>query len=91
VYQFVPEWRVGLRYDRLNEGSISAGPIASANGVTVPNYTPWRVAAMVDWNPSEFSRIRLQFQQDRSQQGVIDNEVFVQYIMSLGSHGAHKF
>lgn len=24
-------------------------------------------------------------------QHVIDNEVFVQYIMSLGSHGAHKF
>jgi outer membrane murein-binding lipoprotein Lpp len=91
VYQFVPEWRVGLRYDRLNEGSISTGPTGVAIGATVPNYTPWRAAAMVDWSLSEFSRIRLQVQQDRAQQGVIDNEVFVQYIMSLGAHGAHKF
>jgi hypothetical protein len=91
VYQFVPEWRVGLRYDRLNQGSISSGPAASTIGVAVPDYTPWRAAAMVDWSLSEFSRIRLQLQQDRAQQGVIDNEVFVQYIMSLGSHGAHKF
>jgi hypothetical protein len=82
---------VGLRYDRLNQGSISSGPAASAIGVAVPDYTPWRAAAMVDWSLSEFSRIRLQLQQDRAQQGVIDNEVFVQYIMSLGSHGAHKF
>ena len=91
VYQFVREWRVGLRYDRLNEGSISSGPTASAIGVTVPSYTPWRAAAMVDWSLSEFSRIRLQLQQDRAQQGVIDNEVFIQYIMSLGAHGAHRF
>ena len=91
VYQFVPEWRVGLRYDRLNEGGISTGPVGVAIGATPPNYTPWRAGLMVDWSPSEFSRIRLQLQQDRAQQGVIDNEVFVQYIMSLGSHGAHKF
>ena len=91
VYQFVPEWRVGLRYDRLNEGSISTGPTGVAIGATVPNYTPWRAAAMMDWSLSEFSRFRLQVQQDRSQQGVTDNQVFVQYIMSLGAHGAHKF
>jgi len=87
VYQFLPQWRVGLRYDRLNEGSISTAQV----GVAVPDYTPWRAAAMLDWNLSEFSRIRLQVQQDRAQQGVVDNQVFVQYIMSLGSHGAHKF
>jgi hypothetical protein len=91
VYQFLPEWRVGLRYDQLNQGSISTGPTGVAIGATVPSYTPWRAAAMVDWSLSEFSRIRLQVQQDRAQQGTIDNEVFVQYIMSLGSHGAHKF
>jgi hypothetical protein len=91
VYQFLPEWRVGLRYDQLNQGSISTGPTGVAIGATVPSYTPWRAAAMVDWSLSEFSRIRLQVQQDRAQQGIIDNEVFVQYIMSLGSHGAHKF
>ena len=46
---------------------------------------------MVDWSPSEFSRVRLQFSRDRSQTGAADNQVFLQYVMSLGAHGAHKF
>jgi hypothetical protein len=35
--------------------------------------------------------MRLQFAQDKSMQGVTDNQVWLQYIMSLGAHGAHKF
>ena len=46
---------------------------------------------MLDYNPSEFSRIRLQFAQDKLRQGVTDNQFFLQYIMSLGAHGAHQF
>lgn len=91
VYQFHPEWRVGLRYDQLDEGAWNSGPIASANGVVKPDFTPRRYAAMIDWNPSEFSRIRLQFNQDKSQLGLTDNQIFLQYIFSLGTHGAHKF
>jgi hypothetical protein len=33
----------------------------------------------------------LQFAQDKSMQGVTDNQFTLQYIMSLGAHGAHKF
>lgn len=91
VYQFHPAWRVGLRYDQLDEGSWDAGPVAAANGVVRPDFTPRRYSAMVDWNPSEFSRLRLQFNQDKSQLGLTDNQIFVQYIYSLGTHGAHKF
>jgi hypothetical protein len=91
VYQFHPEWRVGLRYDQLDEGTWDVGPLAAASGVGRPDFTPRRYSAMVDWNPSEFSRIRLQFNQDRSQLGLTDNQLFVQYVYSLGSHGAHKF
>jgi hypothetical protein len=46
---------------------------------------------MVDYRWSEFSRLRLQFARDRSMLGVTDNQVTLQYIMSLGAHGAHKF
>ena len=46
---------------------------------------------MVDWSPSEFSRLRLQFARDYSRMGATDNQMFLQYIMSLGAHGAHKF
>jgi len=90
VYQFIPQWRLGLRYDRLDDGSISAG-INEANGITAAGYSPYRWSAMVDWSPSEFSRLRLQYNQDKSQEGLTDNQVFLQYIFSLGAHGAHKF
>jgi hypothetical protein len=46
---------------------------------------------MVDWSPSEFSRIRLQLAQDKSRSDATDNQAFLQYIVSLGAHGAHKF
>ncbi len=46
---------------------------------------------MFDWTPSEFSRLRLQFAQAKSRPGFTDNEWFLQYILSMGAHGAHKF
>jgi hypothetical protein len=46
---------------------------------------------MIDWSPSEFSRFRLQYGEVRVQDGVADNQLFLQYIMSLGAHGAHTW
>lgn len=89
IYQFAPYWRVGLRTERLNAGSVDYG--ANDPVLLRPDYAPKRNALMFDYNPSEFSRVRLQFAQDKSRAGVTDNQVFVQYQMSLGAHGAHKF
>ena len=89
VYKFLPNWRAGLRYDQLNSGSVDYG-VNSAN-LTNTAYDPKRVSAMLDYNPSEFSRIRLQLSQDKSRQEATDNQVFIQYQMSLGAHGAHKY
>ena len=46
---------------------------------------------MVDYTLDEFSRFRLQFAQDKSRPDATDNQVFLQYIMSLGAHAAHSF
>lgn len=89
VYQFTPEWRAGLRYDQLDSGVQNLG-INAAN-LMVENYRPQRATAMVDYSWSEFSRLRLQYAQDKSMAGVSDNQWVLQYIMSLGAHGAHKF
>jgi len=88
AYQFMPRWRVGLRYDWLKADDPGA---AFASTLLDPaGHTPQRVSAMVDYSNSEFSRLRLQFNVDDS--GPIrNNEVFLQYIMSLGAHGAHRF
>jgi len=92
VYQFVPMWRVGYRYDRLNSGTTSfSAPLNAADFPILAAYNPTRHTVMADWSPSEFSRVRLQFAQDKSRSGVTDKQVFLQYIVSLGAHGAHKF
>ena len=89
VYKFLPYWRTGLRYDRLDAGSVNYG-LNTANLANV-DYSPQRISWMVDYNPSEFSRIRLQLSHDQSRQESPDNQLFIQYQMSLGAHGAHKY
>lgn len=89
VYQFMSQWRAGLRYDRLSTGSIDYG--ANNAHLQAADYHPRRTSLMVDYNPSEFSRLRLQFARDQSMQGVTDNQLWLQYVMSLGAHGAHAF
>ncbi|OGU23405.1 MAG: hypothetical protein A2580_05060 [Hydrogenophilales bacterium RIFOXYD1_FULL_62_11] len=89
VYQFMPRWRTGYRYDRLDSGSVDFG----LNNASLPvtDYAPTRHSLMLDYSPSEFSRFRLQVSQDKSMESVSENQWFVQYIHSLGSHGAHSF
>ncbi|MCK9381000.1 MAG: hypothetical protein M0P95_08015 [Sulfuritalea sp.] len=89
IYQFAPYWRVGLRTERLDTGTVDYG--VNNASLLRPDYAPARNALMLDFNPSEFSRLRLQLAQDKSRQGVTDNQLFLQYQMSLGAHGAHKF
>ena len=89
VFQFTPEWRAGLRYDQLDSGRQNLG--VNAANLVVNDYRPKRATAMVDYSWSEFSRLRLQYAQDKSMSGITDNQWIVQYIMSLGAHGAHKF
>ena len=89
VYQFMPAWRVGLRYDRLDVGNVNA--YGNSGNLFVPAYSPTRSTLMFDWSPSEFSRVRLQFAQDKARYGLTDNQILIQYQMSLGSHGAHSY
>ena len=86
VYQFMPRWRVGLRTDRLDSGSV-ADPDLLTNAV----YRPRKHSLMLEFNPSEFSRVRLQLARDHSRFGLPANQLLLQYQMSLGAHGAHGF
>lgn len=90
IYQFMPNWRVGLRYDRLNHGSLDYG---GNNAALLPSaYSPTKWSLMADYAPSEFSQFRLQLARDHSMLvNPDDKQVSVQYIYSLGPHGAHRF
>ena len=89
VYQFMPNWRIGLRTEQLDAGSPNYGINAAALAGT--GFKPAKDTLMLDYSPSEFSRIRVQFAQDRSRENQTDNQVFLQYQMSLGAHGAHGY
>jgi hypothetical protein len=96
VYQFMPNWRAGLRYDRLSSGSpfiglVESGALGMEAFPALARYNPKRTSVMLDWSPSEFSRLRLQFARDEARPGQPDNQVYLQYIMSLGTHAAHTF
>ena len=96
VYQFMPNWRVGYRFDQLNSGSaeiglVSNGTLTLTDFPALANYRPKRSTVMLDWTPSEFSRLRLQLARDQSRPDATDNQLWLQYIVSLGAHGAHNF
>lgn len=87
VYQFMRGWRAGYRYDRLDPGSVEFGALPFA----AVDDRPVRHSLMADYAPSEFSRFRLQLARDKSMAGIVDNQATLQYIHSIGAHGAHRF
>ncbi len=96
VYQFMPRWRVGYRFDWLDAGTRSVGlvddgSLLAADFPLLAPYDPQRHAVMLDWTPSEFSRLRLQYAHEDSRPGANDNQLLLQIITSLGAHGAHRF
>jgi hypothetical protein len=97
VFQFLPRWRVGLRYDSLDSGAPSIGLVSS--GLLPPQAFPAllsgdpdRLSIMLDWNPSEFSRLRAQYDWDDARADGDRDRIFrLQYLYGIGAHGAHKY
>ena len=88
VWRFNRRWRCGLRYDLL-EGGDNIYP----DGVITGNLT--RFSSMIEFNATEFSRIRIQYNYSRTKvlEGELRkfNEVFINCNLAIGAHGAHKF
>jgi hypothetical protein len=89
VYQFMPRWRVGLRTERLDPGTPDLG--TNAGLLLQDQGRARKTSLMLEHNPSEFSRIRLQVAQDRARANASDFQWLIQYQMSLGAHGAHSY
>ncbi len=88
VYQFMPQWSIGARYDQVSASNL--GP--DFTGTTLDNLgpTPRRYSGVLSFSTSEFGKFRLQYTYDDSaskpSQGVMVN-----YTISMGSHGAHQY
>ncbi|MCX8076939.1 MAG: hypothetical protein N3C57_07910 [Aquificaceae bacterium] len=94
VGRFHKQWRAGLRYELINENDVKVG----GNKVSTPDNLP-AYYAMIDYSPTEFSRIRLQVGENRafheSHNGKFERkpvkEVILQFNFAIGAHGAHPF
>ena len=89
VYKFLQNWRIGARYSELTRAKTPAGLEDSA--LDAKGHDPNTTSLMLDWTNSEFSRIRLQYNYEELSKNAEDNQLILQYIISLGAHGAHKF
>lgn len=96
VYLFQPRWRIGARYDSLDSGNpriglVQSGLLTRSSFPTLLSASPDRFTIMLDWSPSEFSRLRGQYAWDESRLDERDRQFQIQYIYAIGAHGAHKF
>jgi len=51
----------------------------------------WRLSPNLTWYPTEFSKIRLQYNYDKRSGIGSDHSVWLQFEFLLGAHAAHKF
>jgi len=99
VYQFMPAWRIGLRYDHLKadnkfsdfeDNGIDEEEFLEESGYGTAD-EPNKFSIMLDYAPSHFSRLRLQYSELDNGHDETNEIITLQYSMSLGSHGAHTF
>ena len=97
VYQFRPRWRIGARYDALDSGLprialVDDGTLPASAFPLLRAADPDRVTLMLDWSPSEFTRLRAQYAWDDARaDGGRDRQFRLQYLFGIGAHGAHKY
>jgi len=89
TYGFLPKWKAGLRYDVLGLTNKVTGGRSEDFGSSD------RWTADVTWSLSEFSQLRAQYayndilvSEDERERF---NAFYLQFLVSLGSHGAHEF
>jgi hypothetical protein len=91
VSKLEQRWKTGVRYDLLNLNDVNLGNVSRNFPKNLARYS-----AMVEYNPTEFSRLRLQWSYDRSKyiQTITHEpytEVILQFNVAIGAHGAHSF
>src|SRR5437762_1879679 len=89
LWGFRKGWVAGVRgdYFHMQDSRFTDDPDRQSR---------WRISANLSWYPTEFSKLRLQYNHDflESNFFLADREVdsvFLQFEFILGAHGAHKF
>ena len=89
TYGFRKGWVTGLRLDCVfpEEKAAYEGIL----GTDPERETRWRLSPDLTYYPSEFSKIRLQYNFDHRHERGDDHSVWLQFEFLLGSHAAHQF
>jgi hypothetical protein len=85
LWGFHPRWVAGLRGEYANGNKGAFDPSDVFRGERV------RVSPALTFYPSEFSKIRLQYNYDHGELFGTDHSIWLQLEFLLGAHGAHKF
>ncbi len=85
IWGFVPRWNAGLRYDYVTGNAGANDPSDPFRGER------YRIAPELTFLPSEFSKIRLQYNFDHGASFGTANSIWMQLEFGLGAHGAHKY
>jgi hypothetical protein len=96
LYGFQKGWVAGLRGDFLTgeRGDYERLPLTLDGGRLgrdPERAERWRISPNLTWYPTEFSKIRLQYNYDRRRSLGEDHSVWLQFEFLLGAHAAHKF
>jgi hypothetical protein len=96
LYGFRRGWVAGLRFDYVtsNEGDYENSGLMLEDEVLrrdESRATRWRISPNLTWYPTEFSKIRLQYNYDNRQGVGRDHSVWLQFEFILGAHAAHTF
>jgi len=101
LYGFRKGWVAGLRFDYSapkrgsyeNMGIIVADGAGAGDpaGLDAFRVRRARVSPNLTWYPTEFSKVRLQYNYDHREQLGHAHSVWLQFEFVLGSHAAHKF
>ncbi len=85
LWGFEPRWVAGLRgeYASGNNGAFDTSDVFRGERE--------RVSPVLTFYPSEFSKIRLQYNYDHGAQFGDAHSIWLQLEFLLGAHGAHKF
>jgi hypothetical protein len=78
-----PRWVAGIR------GDFAAGDDAAFDAVLRADR--YRVSPNLTWYPTEFSKLRLQYNYDHRSGIGRDHSLWFQFEFLLGAHAAHKF
>ena len=95
LWGFARPWVAGVRYDRARGERTDVALPDGGYSTSADSLRDSRqgVSAVLSYYPSEFSKLRLQYNYDRAEflSAADAHSAIVQFEILFGAHGAHKF